>query len=699
MRRVIAAALALSVLVLLGAAARSAETASPPAAAGPTTRPVESFDHSKFDPSKHPPRKRRSECFLGIHFDLHANPGCREIGRNVTPEMVERILESVKPDYIQVDCKGHRGLSSYPTRVGNPAPGFVSDPLRVWREVTARRGVGLYMHYSGVWDNEALKHHPDWAAIGADGKPAANATSVFGPYADKLLIPQLKELCDVYGVNGAWVDGDCWATVADWSPAAQAAFVKATGIKQVPRKNGEPHWLDYMEFCRAAFRDYVKHYVEALKAHDPRFQVISNWAYSDHMPEAVRDVECLSGDYSMQDSVNSARFSGRCLANQNAPWDLMAWAFSCEYRAPGRSIKSVPQLQREAAVVLSLGGGFQAYFKQKNDLSIYDWQMKLMAETARFCRARQALCHKTRDVPQIGLLYSRAAIVRKTSGLYSLRGQQGPMRGVLQCLLEGQHCVDVVMEHQLEPKRLAEFPLIVVPEWEYLEPAFKARLVEYVRGGGNVLLIGPAPAALFAKELDVTFAAAAQTTPVPYIEQDGWLAGQRGAWRKVRLGKTARPFGRLYMEDDPRSSSQAAASITPLGKGRLAAVYVDVGDAYLRARTFTSRNFLSALVRELMPAPLVEVTGSHSVDVTPRRKDGQLRINLVNTAGPHEDKHVYVFDDIPPVGPLQVALRPGRRPARLRLEPAGLDLPFTWADGVARFTVPRVEIHEVIVVD
>jgi hypothetical protein len=148
-----------------------------------------------------PKRLKRADSYFGIHFDFHAGPDCREIGRNTTPEMVEKIIEAAHPDYIQIDCKGHPGLSSYPTKVGNPAPGFVGDPLRVWREVTARRGVALYMHYSGVWDSEAIRQHPDWAAVNADGTTNGNATSFFGPYTDRLLIPQLRELAGDYDVD------------------------------------------------------------------------------------------------------------------------------------------------------------------------------------------------------------------------------------------------------------------------------------------------------------------------------------------------------------------------------------------------------------------------------------------------------------------------------------------------------------------
>ena len=117
-----------------------------------------------------PARLRREQSFLGIHFDFHAGDDCKQIGKSVTPAMVKRIVEQVRPDYIQCDCNGHTGFSSYPTKVGNRAPGFVKDQLRIWRNVTAKYGVALYVHYSGVFDSQALKHHPSWARIDEKGK-------------------------------------------------------------------------------------------------------------------------------------------------------------------------------------------------------------------------------------------------------------------------------------------------------------------------------------------------------------------------------------------------------------------------------------------------------------------------------------------------------------------------------------------------
>jgi hypothetical protein len=639
-------------------------------------------------------RLKRADSFLGVHFDFHAGPDCTEIGKNTTRGMIENIINLVGPDYLQIDCKGHRGLSSYPTSVGHQAPGFVGDPLRLWRQVTAERGVSLYVHYSGVWDSEAIARHPDWAVINADGSVHDRATSFFSPYADRLLIPQLRELAGDYGVDGAWIDGECWASAADWSEPALRAFRETTGINNVPRKPGDPHWHEFLDFNREQFRRYLRHYIAEVKRTHPQFELCSNWAYTDHMAEPVSaPLDFLSGDYSPDDSVNSARVSARYLARQGVSWDLMAWSFSREVRDQGQSPqKSAVQLQREAAVVLALGGGFQAYFKQKRDGSVFDEQIPVMAEVAKFCRERQAVCHRAEAVPQVALLLSTSGHYRRVNGLFPR--DLGRLSGVLQALLESQHSVEVLGEHHLAG-RMKEYPLIVVPEWEYLDREFREQLVVYVQAGGNLLLIGPRTAAMFESELGATLKSEIKVES-RYLGHDDTLTRVKGQMQEVEYGAPTRPFGRLHVTDKVESPSHPAAVITPLGKGRIAATCFDLGQDYARERPAGLRAFVNDLARELFPEPMVEVRGSSDIDVTLARNHGALLVNLVNTGGPHQTAGI--IETIPPVGPLEVTLRHPTKPVQVRLEPRGTALPFDYRDGMIQLTLPRLELHDIIVV-
>lgn len=77
---------------------------------------------------------KRSESFYGFHFDFHANSNDKEIGKTLTDGMIDSLLTMTHPDFIQVDCKGHPGCSSYPTKVGNQAGGYTQDILKLFRE-------------------------------------------------------------------------------------------------------------------------------------------------------------------------------------------------------------------------------------------------------------------------------------------------------------------------------------------------------------------------------------------------------------------------------------------------------------------------------------------------------------------------------------------------------------------------------------
>jgi hypothetical protein len=496
-----------------------------------------------------------------------------------------------------------------------------------------------------------------------------------------------------------WVDGECWATCQEYAPAVVAAWQKQSGYTTVPKTKDDEGFYEFSEFCREGFREYLRHYVDAIHEYNPNFQVCSNWGFSSFMPEPVTaDVDFLSGDYTLQDSINSARWEGRCLARQGLPWDLMAWSFGGVFKSAQKSTKTPVQLKQEAAAVISLGGGFQAYFRQNDDASIQAWQMNVMAEVATFCRDRQPWCHQAELVPQIAVLYPGETFYRMTERVFSpWGGEVGPTRGILQSLLDGQHVVEVCMEHQITG-RMDAYPLIVVPEWQWLPPAFRDELAGYARNGGNLLLVGSGSASLFAEELGVTLTALDEPRPT-WLEWDGFMSAVGPATHDVTPADKTNTFGELFTSNQPSGPSQPAASVTAFGKGHIAAIYAGLGLSYRQMRTPLQHRFLCDVVARLLPEPMVEVSGCRHVDVVLARKDGRLNVNLVNTAGPHENPRIAVYDDVPPTAALTLTVRCGSSPTSITRQPAGEELPFEYSDGQVRLTVPPVELHDIIVID
>ena len=68
---------ALSLLALLVAPALIGVCAEPQA------------ERARYDPPRYPPRLKRSESFLGMHFDFHAGPDCQEVGKRTTRESID----------------------------------------------------------------------------------------------------------------------------------------------------------------------------------------------------------------------------------------------------------------------------------------------------------------------------------------------------------------------------------------------------------------------------------------------------------------------------------------------------------------------------------------------------------------------------------------------------------------------------------
>lgn len=645
---------------------------------------------------------RRSDSFFGLHFDLHPNQSDTELGAGITDANIVKLLERVRPDYVQYDCKGHPGYTGYPTRVGWASPGIIKDSLAIWRRLTRERGIGLYVHYSGVWDSKAIEMHPDWARIDASGKRDPNATSVFSPYADRLLIPQLKEVSTAYGIDGAWVDGDSWAVQPDYSPAAISAWRSETGFGDAPKERSDPRWLSWKMFHRRAFEKYLCHWVDALHDFNPDLQLTSNWMYTTIAPKpALARLDFLSGDYSPSLSVDRVRFDARYLASTGMPWDLMAWGFD-KGKNQDWSLKSAIHLQQEAAVALMNGGGFQIYHTPTRSGHIIDPIIHQLGEVADFCRARQKISHKSVSIPQVALLHSSESLWDKMDNLFlPAEGELADLQGALQALLELHYSVDILAEHQLEP-RLAEFPLVVIPDSHKMTDEFKSKLLGYVEKGGNLLLLGEKCARLFQAELagkGIRFESDPRERVAELDTADGPV-NVNGIWQRISAPED-KIVGRVFPNRDTRKNGEGAAVLFSYGKGRMGVVFGPVSLLFYNGHHPFLRHFISDVTRSLFPEPAVEVEGPPCLDIALRKtREGKTSVHLFNRSHvPLPDRYNFI-DFIPPVGPVMVRLnRIQRKPERVMVEPGRRPLRFDWRNGNLRVQIPKIRIHDILVVE
>ncbi len=644
--------------------------------------------------------KRRKDCFFGLHFDFHANPASvREpIGGRLTEKMIREICEKIRPDFLQIDCKGHPGWTSYPTKLGNAAYPMAQDTLRLWRRVTKEYGVALFMHYSGVIDKKYVADHPDQARFDEQLRPDFQATSVFGSYVDDLLIPQLKELAGEYGVDGIWIDGEAWGTQVDFNPIALQKYYDETGIdlrNMPPVKPDMPYYEDYRNFCREGFRKYLRHYVDEVHKEYPDFQIASNWAFTDLMPEPIwANIDFISGDYAADNSLNTARFCARVIESQDAPWDLMSWNFRWNPAGLSHFVPKEPeQLKQEAAMVLSLGGGYQDYITMQSDGTPRMPEISAMTEVVKFCRERQPYSHKGRLIPQTAIFFSRHDHYLACPYLFHQDGHE-PLRGLTQLLCETQASVDIRSEHNLLDAEPNRFPMIFVNDIEKeLDAPSAEKLLKYAENGGYLVVSGK-------KALDAVIRAGASLSigdgsfnRICHYSIDGerWTSASLPAVSVAGKNAEVLAQGCVNFSGTPDPHFDVAVEI-PFGKGKIAAIGFALGRSYHLGMTAVIRELVTTL-RKRAYRPIVEVTGSRFCDVTVMKKDEKCYIHLVNTSGAHGDPRELTVDEITPIGPLHLSIE-GAQSVMLR--PGNQPLEGVIKDGRFECDLASLHIHEII---
>lgn len=661
--------------------------------------------------------KKRKDSFWGLHFDYHASPKDGLQGATLKEEDIRAICRDLKPDFIQIDCKGHPGWASYPSKVGNAMPEFAQDTLALWRRVTREEDVALYMHYSGVYDRKYCAEHPEENVMWADGSLAEGATRLDGKYVEDLMIPQLLELAGDYGVDGVWVDGDCWMAHPDFRADSLAAFEKATGINlkgEVPSDRSHPHFEDYRAYHRELYRRYVRRYVDAVHEQYPDFEIASNWAFSDHMPEQVSaDVDFLSGDLNPANSFHSARYAARALAQQDMPWDLMAWNFRNSMGGRKAYVTKHPvQIMQEAAAVIATGGAFQDYVPQLRDGSPNVRELKSLAEVSAFIRARKDFCFRGKSVRQAALLLSTYDRHREPWTLYQRTGYERIM-GATALLCDIGQSLEIICEHTLKKYR-DEYKMIVVPElYAGLDEETVEELLAYVKAGGKLVLLGKNTCGLFAAHADVPFEI--KTRP----EFVGEVENSTSDGHNNRMSKNYRPYiftmdhshyGAAYSPCEivaetgvteayigDRNAKTAPVAVTvPVGAGFITAVGFDMGAQYLSGAQYLHRMLMKQIADHLY-TPLARIESACGrLELVALRVNGTLTVQLVNANGTHADQSCATDDCIPPILDVTLSVALDAAPKAIMLQPEGRELAFTYRDGRAYFEIPRIDIHSAV---
>ncbi len=593
---------------------------------------------------------------------------------------------------------------------------------------------------------EVRAAHPDWIAVTRDGEPRRHwanrelwVTCALGPYNFDFMDQVHREIVARYKVDGIFSNrwapqgGDCYCV------HCQENFTAATG-HALPRTTDvrDPQRREYIVWRKARLTELWKRWDVTVRRENPAARFI---------PNGPPDFKTAGELAAIQFADNQAR---RGLA---PPWGNgrrakeyrsvmgrrpIGGIFSVGLEEPYRwkdSVQSEPEIRLWVAEGTANGARpwvtkFSGVLYDRRWLApverIYDWHFR----HERYLRNEAPLA-------RVALLHSE-----QTSTYYPGIGpgdrHEDHMLGMYHALIEARVPFELVHEAFLTSERLDGFKLLILADAAALSDAQCAAIREYVGRGGSVL-------ATFASSLfdqkgdrrkdfglaDVFGVSFNGRIDGPmqnsYLSLDAdpstgkrhpILDGLEDAPRTINgvFRIDVRPAGDfpspvtliptypdLPMEDVyPRVAHTDTRELYLRNLGRSRVVYFpwDIDRTFWEVMSVDHGRLLRNAVRWASnEPPLVEVEGAGVVDVTVWRQRNSVTVHLVNLTNPMMMKGP--LREAIPIGPLRIRLRmpQGTTARRAQLLTAGQDVRFADDRGTVSFTVPSVEIHEVVAID
>ncbi|MBQ7256378.1 MAG: alpha-L-fucosidase [Abditibacteriota bacterium] len=658
---------------------------------------------------------------FGIHYDIHANKNNTELGSKLTYDNLKQSLEIIKPDWIQCDCKGHAGYTSWPTEVGFPSPGIVKDALKIHSQVCHDLGIKLGMHYSGVFDIACLDAHPDWEVKDPEGnrwgKTILRSVCQNSPYYDEYMIPQLMEIIEKYDVDGFWVDGDGWSLMPCYCDRCREDFKAKYGI-DAPTDRNDPNWHTFAWYHRKLFMANTKKVADAVHNKKPECLYISNWLYTYGAPlDEEPGTDYISGDLNPTFGQMSALLEGHFLTNRQRDWDLMTWGFSAGDANITRETKSILHLTQECALILSAGGACMIYDRPWENGLLNDWTCNDYGKISKFVKDRADISRHSNSVRQIGVIINPDDYFDDTKvlpNLLDLNIKQPFMRkgiGASQLLSENHYHFDIFTPSMIKGK-LDDFQLIIINDQYRFDDEFIKNISEYVEKGGKVIISGLNAGRVFGDLLGVK-----DDSPLVQSEKmdENFNPVRSNTWFNVEVNDRMTgmfcPYSHVesteaevykYVIKSNWKVDESAPFITfnKYGKGVAVGIYSEFFTNYQDTNFPQTRALFDEIMKKLSFDFIIkDFESPFYVFYNLREKDEKLIVNLVNTGSVSSSiDRPFMVEDIPSAN-VKFKIKIDKEPKNVELVPNSTNIAYEYSDGYLTVYVKDLYIMESVVID
>lgn len=435
--------------------------------------------------------KEKGLPFRQIHLDFHTSPYIDEIGKQFESQKFAEVLKLAHVNSINLFAKCHHGMYYYPTQIGTMHPhlhfDLFGEQLRVCRENNIRAIAYTCMS----WNEDWAERHPEWLMINAEGvlgikKPFDSSFYSWktlcynNPNYQEILKEELKEIFDLYHPDGFWIDIiQAKGCICKYCAADMREIGLNPESSEDVRKFGK---ISETKFCRE-FYHYIKLLDNDLEIYfnsfpyelddgeDQECSSVEKRKYFDFL-----DIESLPSD---QWGYTHFPVAANYLNKYEKEICMMNGKFHTAWGDFG-SIRHENALEYECLRAVANGArvcvGDQLHPSGALDIPVYERIGKVFEKI----ESLEPWLLETGKVSEIGVLIPTKAGCEDPS----IAGNSE--EGVYRILSELHFLFDYVNVWDSFDK----YKLLILPDHVELSNATTAKIEEFVKHGGKILMTG-----------------------------------------------------------------------------------------------------------------------------------------------------------------------------------------------------------------
>lgn len=637
-----------------------------------------------------------------VHLDFHTSELIPDVAADFNAAEWVRTLQDARVNSINVFAKCHHGYAYYDTAMAEKHPSLKIDLLGEMVRVCKGANINVNYYYSLVWDVYQARKHPEWLAVGADGKHIGGPPTdewpwlcMNTPYLDHVL-RENREIVAKYAVNGAFFDilkmpetgCFCQWCVAERKQLGLADIFQHNKIVARRVEKALSGLVNGNVFYNSRSVIGMRDELDAFTHLEIESLPTGGWGYT-HFQHRVRYMRTLGKD---------------CVG--------MTGRFHKSWGDFG-GLKNQAALEYECLNFVANGVkaciGDQLHPRAKLDAATY----KRIGAVYRKLEGLEKWTSGCRAVADIGVIATAVTNLEMVAAKVPVVDQG--FTNMLVELHQQWNVLDLDSDFAL-------YKLIIVPDEIRPSPKLIAKLEEYVRRGGALIVTGTSLVenGRFAmRGMGVQYEGRAKFKGEYMVLKTDALGPEAGSYFLYQTGESVKAevgtevlatYGHPYFDRgldhfmSHKQTPMAYVSNEPLITKKDRVVYIanPFFRSYARDGYGVQKQVIGELIKMLMPRPSViapNLPSTAQVTMLEQRTQGNLRriVHLLHYPLTRRAPDIDVIEEPGLLDNVQLSVSLPQHPLGVVLIPSEKPLEFKHNEFYTTFVVPRVYGHQAIV--